>query len=89
MAIVVGCIVTILVQSSSVVVSVLTPLAGVGAVTLDRVFPMMVGANLGTTSTAMLAAFSASGNRIAPTFQIALCHLSSRRFSRTTYSTHQ
>ena len=75
MAIVVGCIVTILVQSSSVVVSVLTPLAGVGAVTLDRVFPMMLGANLGTTSTAMLAAFSASGNRIAPTFQIALCHL--------------
>ena len=36
---------------------------------------MMLGANLGTTSTAMLAAFSASGDRVAPAFQIAICHL--------------
>ena len=74
-AIVVGALVTMLVQSSSVVVSTLTPLAGVGVVTLERVYPMMLGANLGTTSTAILAAFSATGDRFEPTFQIALCHM--------------
>lgn len=74
-AIVVGAIVTVLVQSSSVVSSVLTPLAGVGMVTLERVFPLMLGANIGTTSTAILAAFAATGDRIVPSFQIAMCHL--------------
>ena len=46
-----------------------------GAVTLERVYPMMLGANMGTTSTAMLAAFSASGDSLEPTVQIALCHM--------------
>ena len=46
-----------------------------GVVTLERVFPMMLGANIGTTSTAILAAFSATGDRIVPSFQIAMCHL--------------
>ena len=75
MTILVGAVVTVLVQSSSVVSSALTPLAGVGLVSLERVYPMMLGANIGTTSTAILAAFAASGNRIEPSFQIAMCHL--------------
>ena len=36
---------------------------------------MMLGANIGTTSTAILAAFAATGDRIVPSFQIAMCHL--------------
>ncbi len=74
-AILVGCAATVLVQSSSVVISALTPIVGLGMVSLDRVFPMMLGANLGTTSTAIIAAFAASGDRVEPAFQIALCHL--------------
>ncbi len=74
-AILVGAILTMLVQSSSVVASALTPLVGLGVVTVDRVFPMMLGANIGTTSTAILASFAATGARIIPSFQIALCHL--------------
>ncbi len=75
LAMLVGCGVTILVQSSSVTVSALTPLVGIGLVTIDRVFPMLLGANLGTTSTAIFAAFAATGDRIEPAFQIAMCHL--------------
>ena len=75
LAILVGAGVTILVQSSSVVASALTPLVGVGLVTVERVFPMMLGANIGTTSTALLAAFATSGDKLVSAFQIALCHL--------------
>lgn len=74
-AILVGAIITILVQSSSVVASALTPLVGLGVVTVERVYPMMLGANIGTTSTAILAAFAASPTMIEVSFQIALCHL--------------
>ncbi|ELU16545.1 hypothetical protein CAPTEDRAFT_108894, partial [Capitella teleta] len=68
-------IVTMLVQSSSVVASALTPLVGLGVVSVERVYPMMLGANIGTTSTAILAAFAASGDSIRASFQIAMCHL--------------
>ena len=73
--IILGALLTILVQSSSVIVSTLTPLVGVEFVKLERVFPMMLGANLGTTSTAILAAFASTGERVKPSLQIALCHL--------------
>lgn len=75
LAILVGAVVTMLVQSSSVVASALTPLVGIGLVTVERVFPMMLGANIGTTSTALIAAFATSGNKLVSAFQIALCHL--------------
>ena len=35
----------------------------------------MLGANIGTTSTALLAAFATSGDKLMSAFQIALCHL--------------
>ena len=75
LAMLIGALITVLVQSSSVVTSALTPLAGVGLVTVERVYPMMLGANIGTTSTAILAAFAATGDRIVASFQIAMCHL--------------
>lgn len=74
-AILIGALVTILVQSSSVVASALTPLVGLDMVTVERVFPMMLGANIGTTSTAILASFAASSETITASFQIAMCHL--------------
>jgi len=55
----VGVLLTVLVQSSSVTTSLVIPLAGAGLVTIYQVFPFTLGANVGTTVTAILAALSA------------------------------
>ena len=47
LAMLLGAVLTILVQSSSVFTSTLTPLAGTGLVTLERVYPMTLGSNIG------------------------------------------
>ncbi|KAG7389291.1 hypothetical protein PHYPSEUDO_010626 [Phytophthora pseudosyringae] len=52
----VGTMITFCVHSSTVVTSTLTPLAGLGVITLEQVYPLVIGANLGTTGTALLAA---------------------------------
>lgn len=70
----VGVGMTILVQSSSVFTSTLTPLVGMGVISVDRMFPLTLGSNIGTTGTAMLAAFAADSNYHS-TIQIAVCHL--------------
>ena len=72
-AILVGAGLTILVQSSSIFTSALTPLVGLGIVALDRVYPLTLGSNIGTTATGILAAFSSDELQLA--LQIALCHL--------------
>lgn len=69
--IVVGALVTFLVQSSSITTSTVTPLAGLGVVTLEQVYPLVLGANLGTTTTALIAALS-TGKSTA--MAIALVH---------------
>jgi sodium-dependent phosphate cotransporter len=74
LAIVVGMGLTILVQSSSVFTSALTPLVGIGALTVERMYPLTLGSNIGTTTTGLLAAMACSGN-CAHSLQIALCHL--------------
>ena len=50
-AIVIGAGMTILVQSSSVFTSALTPLVGVGCLKLERMYPLTLGSNIGTTFT--------------------------------------
>lgn len=67
-----GAAVTAAVQSSSITTSTMVPLVGAGVVTLEQVFPFTVGANLGTTITAMLAALQV-GSRAAIT--VAFSHL--------------
>jgi solute carrier family 34 (sodium-dependent phosphate cotransporter) len=67
-----GIVLTIAVQSSSIVTSALTPLVGMGVMSLEQMFPMTLGANIGTTVTAMLAAL-VSGKQDG--VQIALAHL--------------
>jgi len=52
----IGAIVTALVQSSSITTSLLVPIFGAGILTLEAGFPIMIGANIGTTVTAILAA---------------------------------
>ena len=76
LAIAAGAALTFVVQSSSVFTSTLTPLVGVGLITVDRVYPLTLGSNLGTTTTALLAAFAAEpGRQLRNSVQIALCHM--------------
>ena len=67
-----GMLITAMVQSSSITTSVMVPLVAAGVVTLEQLFPLTIGANLGTTITAMLAALS-TGNATA--ISVALAHV--------------
>jgi solute carrier family 34 (sodium-dependent phosphate cotransporter) len=55
-----GVIVTVSVQSSSITTAILVPLAAAGVITLRNAYPVTLGANVGTTFTALLAALAAS-----------------------------
>lgn len=67
-----GTILTVAVQSSSVTTSLVVPLVGAGVLSLVQVFPYTLGANIGTTITANLAAL-ATGSPAAMT--VAFSHL--------------
>ncbi len=68
-----GVVSTIIVQSSSVTTSLMVPLVGAGAIGLRRALPFMLGCNLGTTMTAVIAA---STNPVATAVGVAICHVS-------------
>jgi sodium-dependent phosphate cotransporter len=63
---------TILVQSSSATMSIAVPMAGAGLLTLRQLFPYALGANVGTTITAILAAL-VTGSPGA--IQVAFAHV--------------
>lgn len=68
----VGVIVTIAVQSSSITTSILVPLVAAGILAVRNAYPITLGANIGTTITAFLAAL-ATGTLAG--MEIALVHL--------------
>tara|TARA_Y100000768_G_scaffold388989_1_gene389766 strand:+ start:1026 stop:2033 length:1008 start_codon:yes stop_codon:yes gene_type:complete len=70
-AIIFGIVMTISVQSSSITTSLLIPMAGSGLLSLQAIYPITIGANIGTTATALLAALT--GNVAG--LSIALVHL--------------
>jgi len=72
MGLLLGIVMTAVVQSSSITTSVIIPLAGAGLVTVRQLFPYTLGANIGTTVTAILAAL-ATQNPVAVT--VAFAHL--------------
>jgi sodium-dependent phosphate cotransporter len=74
-AIAVGVVATVMVQSSSITTSLLVPLAGAGVLALEHAFPVTLGANIGTTVTALLAALAATDENAAAGLTIALVHL--------------
>lgn len=74
-AILVGAGMTFIVQSSSVFTSAITPLVGIGVISIERVYPLSLGANIGTTTTAILAAMASPGETLENSLQIALVHL--------------
>ena len=71
-AIMIGAGITVIVQSSSITTSTLTPLVGMGALRLEQMYPLTLGANIGTTVTAIMAAMVTEGTE---SLQVALAHL--------------
>ncbi len=71
-----GMLLTMLVQSSSATTSMVVPLAALGFFRVRRLFPFILGANVGTCFTALLAATSGLGtDGFHEGMTIALCHL--------------
>jgi sodium-dependent phosphate cotransporter len=71
-----GLLLTVLVQSSSATTSLVVPLAGMGFFSVRRIFPFILGANIGTCVTALLAAASGVGEPgFEPGLTIAFSHL--------------
>jgi len=70
--ILIGILITAAVQSSSITTSLLVPLCAAGILSLENAFPIMLGANIGTTITAMLASL---GTDERGGLTIALVHL--------------
>ena len=75
LAMLIGAIVTVMVQSSSITTSLMVPLAAAGVLRLEQAFPVTLGANIGTTVTAFLAALAVSGPNATAGLEIALVHL--------------
>ena len=74
-AMLIGCFFTFLMQSSSVFTSIMTPLVGAGLVTLERMYPLTLGANIGTTVTSMIAAMTNEGQGLKDALQVSFVHL--------------
>lgn len=70
-----GMLITIMVQSSSTTTALVVPLAGSGTFSVKQIYPFTLGANIGTTVTALIAAFAFSGVEAQFALQAALVHL--------------
>lgn len=70
-ALLLGIVITISVQSSSITTSILIPMAGAGVISLRNAYPVTLGANVGTTITALLASLAASS---PDSLTVALAH---------------
>ncbi|XP_068925053.1 sodium-dependent phosphate transport protein 2B-like [Petaurus breviceps papuanus] len=72
LAILVGAGMTFIVQSSSVFTSAITPLVGIGVISLERAYPLTLGSNIGTTTTAILAALASPGSTLQSSLQVRM-----------------
>jgi sodium-dependent phosphate cotransporter len=70
-AMLLGMVITMLVQSSSITTSILIPMSAAGVITLRNAYPVTLGANVGTTITALLAALATGST---PALTVALTH---------------
>ncbi|MFD5868425.1 Na/Pi symporter [Corynebacterium sp. NPDC060344] len=66
---------TMATQSSSVTTSVMVPFAGAGTLTTRQIYPLTLGANVGTTFTAIIAALAVTGDGARLALVMALVHL--------------
>ena len=70
-----GLLITVMVQSSTTTTSLAVPLAASGKFSLWQLYPFTVGANIGTTMTAVIAAFGFSGFEATAAMTAAAVHL--------------
>ncbi|WP_147103186.1 Na/Pi symporter [Nesterenkonia populi] len=70
-----GALVTVMVQSSSTTTALMVPLAGSGKLSLRQIYPFTLGANIGTTITALVAAMAFDGELGTIALTAALVHL--------------
>eukprot|EP00095_Tigriopus_kingsejongensis_P001008 maker-scaffold739_size104321-snap-gene-0.18 protein:Tk01008 transcript:maker-scaffold739_size104321-snap-gene-0.18-mRNA-1 annotation:"hypothetical protein CAPTEDRAFT_182218" len=73
--IMIGAVMTFIVQSSSVFTCTMTPLVGLGLVDVETCYPLFLGANIGTTTTSILAALAQSGGGVRNALQASFVHL--------------
>ncbi|XP_051783609.1 sodium-dependent phosphate transport protein 2B-like [Erpetoichthys calabaricus] len=73
-AIFVGAGLTFIVQSSSVFTSAITPLIGIGVLSIESAYPLTLGSNIGTNDNCYFAALASPGGTLSSSLQIALCH---------------
>ena len=66
---------TIAVQSSSIVLAILTPIVGIGVISIERCYPLTVGSKIGTTITGIIAAFANIGPGFRRALQVSLSHV--------------
>jgi sodium-dependent phosphate cotransporter len=64
--------ITLITQSSSVTTSLLVPFAGVGALRQQQMYPLVLGANMGTAIQTVIGAMDKAGT---DPLQVALAHL--------------
>lgn len=75
-----GILLTAIVQSSSVTTSMIVPLVAAGFLSLNKAYPFTIGANIGTTITAILASLATissenGGGASTVGLTVAFCHL--------------
>ncbi len=73
-----GALLTFMVQSSSITTSLTVPLVAAGLITVRQIFPFVLGANIGTTMTAIVAALVLAGGGTAAgtaALTVAFAHL--------------
>ena len=75
LSLLVGMAITSLVQSSSVTTSLIVPMAAAGILTLEQIFPYTLGANVGTTVTAIMASLAIVSVANMGGVTIAFAHL--------------
>ncbi len=67
-----GLLLTAIVQSSSCTTSIMVPLVASGILTVEHIFPYVLGANIGTTVTALLASLATG---VPASLTVAISHL--------------
>lgn len=73
--IIAGFTLTIAVQSSSIILAIMTPIVGIGVISIERCYPITVGSKIGTTITGVIAAFANTGPGFRRALQVSMSHI--------------
>ena len=65
---------TIIVQSSNIITATLVPLCAMGIISLQKVYVMTLGSNIGTTVTGILTAFTCPPSSLKKSMQLAFVY---------------